>query len=350
MPTRVAEEADLRSYIQVFLAALQEAAQRHLPEETQAKLAHLSLLPASVTCYVSRSYGVAFEYFKSPITTVSTVSGDRPAEQLLFGFSSLPERVATGVDITDSRADFSGVSFINVLPLRLAGPRTHVRLEDVRFTFGGRHQYIYFAEIFGDNSVDCWTEKQAVLRASDEVLAAAVELAHARRLGQGIDEFINHSKQKTVLLLGSYTEPGLARLTALAAALGRLGYFPIRANEVPEHPDHNLEQHVGLLAGLARFVILDDSEPAGQIAEVRICRDNGWITAVLRVAGSRSSYMTQGVSAYSRVVREAEYLPPPIETAVVDAAQWAEGEIARLRNANESTYPWRIRRTGQPGV
>ena len=192
-------------------------------------------------------------------------------------------------------------TFQDCYPFRLEGKITNISVGDCRFQFGFWNRYIHYAEFYGDRDSINWSLDKAVTRGKNEVLAALVEINRANRSSISLDEYISRHKEKTVLLLGSYTSAAEQRLQAMADALRELGYDPLLVKDIPDHPLQSLEQKVVALGSLSRFIVVDDSEKSGHIAEIEICKDNRWITILLPPKGIGSTWMTSGASAYSKI-------------------------------------------------
>jgi len=130
-------------------------------------------------------------------------------------------------------------------------------------------------------------------------------------------------------------------LRSLKAELRQLGYDPVLLKDIPDDPHQDLGQKVATLGSIARFVVVDDSEKSGHIAELEICKQNRWVTTILRHRGVGSSWMTAGASVSSKVIHEAPYEPPPVSEAVRAATEWAETTLGTVKEELSHTYPWR---------
>ena len=230
-PMNVTEEA-LRAYITTFHETLNATAHQFLPEEDRPSLLHTSLLPARIIGYVSTQFGAGVEYIPATSTTIETVRGFARVEDLFVRAPAAARATGPCIKFEEGSGEYmnSGGIFRLTLqgafPFRLAGPRSAARFGEVAFAIGHWHRKVEYAEIFGSRALDFWTNEQAVARAKDEVLAALAQTKRAEALQLSLPEYITKFKERTVLLLGDYDEPGLGRLSGIATALSEKGYDP----------------------------------------------------------------------------------------------------------------------------
>jgi hypothetical protein len=123
--------------------------------------------------------------------------------------------------------------------------------------------------------------------------------------------------------------------------LSSLGYEPLLMKDVPDHPQQDLPQKVVAIGAIARFIVVDDSSKSGHLLEVQLCKQNSWVTVLLRAGGKGGSWMTAGAAHASSVIRELAYDPASPDVAVAEAAKWAEAKLKELERKFEGTYPWR---------
>jgi hypothetical protein len=168
-----------------------------------------------------------------------------------------------------------------------------------------------------------------------------VELTRAQKQNVTVGEYIAKFKDRTVLVLGAYDEAGIKRLDSIASSLTAIGYSPLLIRDIPDHPHQDLGQKVSAVGAIARFILIDDTEKSGHLMEAQICKQNAWVTVVLRAMGHRSSWMTAAFSASSKVLFEYEYDPSHPEPSVAHVCEWAEETLRALERTFTSTYPWR---------
>jgi hypothetical protein len=338
--TNVTEDG-LRVFIERFHQVLDETASANLDADSKARLLHASLLPARIIGYVSTQLGVAIEYEAASKTSINVIRGSARVEDLLVRAPRALQGVGPMIRIGGANWRCIGSTLEGAFPFRLSQPDASVLFTDVEFRAGPWVRTIAFAEVWANRTAEHWTADRAALRAKDEVLVALVEVARAHQRNLSVGEYIAEFKNKTVLVLGAYDEAGTARLNAIAEALTGIGYAPLLMRDVPDHPHHDLAQKVAAVGAISRFVVIDDTAKSGHLMEAQICKQNGWVTALVRAKGEFSSWMTAAFSASSRVILETEYDPSePLQT-ITRVTEWAEATLKQLEQKFTNTYPWR---------
>jgi hypothetical protein len=334
-------EQGFRAYIDLFYSTLDATASQYLREDLRDKLLHLSLLPARIIGYVSTQYGVAIEYEPANNTSIEVCRGSARVEDLLV--QAPPGLRSSGPIVRIAARDtvFYNPALSGAFPFRLDGKHASVSITGGTFEAGAWMRTIQYAEVFGDRLRDNWSPEKAVSRAKDEILAALVESNRAKEKHLSIYEYIDIFKKKTVLVLGDYDEQGLQRLQGICVALVQLGYEPVLIRDVPDHPHHDLPQKVIAIAAISRFVVVDDSSKSGHLLEIELCKQNNWVTVLLRGGGAGGSWMTAGASHQSKVIFENPYDPGSPQIGVAEAASWAEDKLRELKILFDNTYPWR---------
>ena len=333
----------LQSYIETFHRALESTAADFLPQDYRRQLLHAALLPARITGYVSTQFGVAIEYESAAETSIQVIRGSARVEDLIVKAPSAVRDTGPMFRISGANITIAGLNLEGTFPFRLASPNASVALRDVVFRAGPWQRAVQFAEVSANRSAEHWSVARAESRAKDEVLAAMVQVARAAEKKLAVSEYIEKFKDKTVLLLGDYDEAGLKRLASISAVLSSLDYEPLMIRDVPDHPHHDLPQKVVAIAAIARFVVVDDSSQSGHLLEVQLCKQNSWVTVLLRAGGKGGSWMTAGAAHASNVIRELAYDPASPDAAITEAASWAEAKLMELERKFEGTYPWRAR-------
>ena len=336
----VTEEA-FRTYIEVLHSTLEATAREYLNADLRDKLLHLSLLPARIIGYVSTQFGVAIEYEPAENTHLEIRRGSARVEDLFVQAPRGLRKVGPIIRIGGRGAGIFNVTLSRGFPFRLEGEKVSVSLGEVTFKAGSWKRVIHYAEVFGDRSNDNWTREMAISRAKDEVLAALVEANRAVEKRVSVSEYIERFKEKTVLVLGDYDEQGLRRLETISRAISQLGYDPLLIKDVPDHPHHNLPQKVVAMGAISRFIVIDDSSKSGHLLEIQLCKENNWVTVLLRAGGRAGSWMTAGASHHSKVILEKSYDPVAPKDDLTEAVAWAEDKLRDLKIKFDKTYPWR---------
>jgi len=160
---------------------------------------------------------------------------------------------------------------------------------------------------------------------------------------EGIVAMVSRSRLQQVLVLGKDSGAELERLHSISTLLAAAGYAPILVKEHEDIPELSNEEKVRVFADHSRFVVLENSFPAGQIAEIKMCSNNRIITAAMRERGQGSSYMVTDYSNDYDFIKEFEYemTSDSLCVAINLAVAWAEEQIKRRINYYNNLYPWR---------
>jgi hypothetical protein len=175
----------------------------------------------------------------------------------------------------------------------------------------------------------------------DEVLRAAIDVMAMRQHRMSLGDYLQRFKKGHVLLLGDFSDEGRRRLLDIKDVLGRLGYFALTLDEVQEPSSYDLRNKLTAVASVCRFVIVDDSSKSGQAAEIPIVESIRATAVVLRRVGSDTTFVTRGLGATSKVIREYDYDSASLDEVLIKAVAWAENTIADLEYEYSKTYPWR---------
>ncbi|MEO6588939.1 MAG: hypothetical protein ABIP06_06395 [Pyrinomonadaceae bacterium] len=111
--------------------------------------------------------------------------------------------------------------------------------------------------------------------------------------------------------------------------------------DIPDHPHQDIIQKVIAVAAVSRFIVVDDSSRSGHLTEIEKCKQNNWVTILLRVDGKGGTWMTAGASAYSSVILEKPYSLEHPKRDITEATRWAEEKIKTLEKKLSDIYPWR---------
>lgn len=327
----------LREYLEAFHRIYRNAVEDRVPSDLRESLARVPRLSDGITGYISTQFGAGFEYVRDGGLTIRT--GSRRIEELFF---DAPARVrkSTAMFIVGAGCGISGATLEGGFPVRLNGEQASVKLADIRAKVGPWVREVEWAEMYGDRSATFWSVEMAAERAMGEILQAVVDAREMERRHLDLGAFLSRFRQRRILLLGDF-RAGRDRLSAIAKVLEKLGYLPIFADEIPDVREHDLRQKISLLALSCRFVVIEDSTPAGQLTELPLVEASRVVAVVLRLVGSRSSWMTDQVSQTSSVIKEDEYEDATLEDAITKAVSWAEVQLERLGRTLDERFPWR---------
>ncbi len=149
-------------------------------------------------------------------------------------------------------------------------------------------------------------------------------------------------KKDLVLLLGNFSE-GNSRLKQIEKMFSKR-YQVIRIDDLKQASSDSLLHTVIRIATLARFIVIEDSFPGGQLYELGKIENIGLITAIVREQGKASSFMSFGTSAQFSNIEEFEYRVADekiIESDIHIAMKWAETKYKEMKEFWRKGYPWR---------
>jgi hypothetical protein len=147
-------------------------------------------------------------------------------------------------------------------------------------------------------------------------------------------------------VLGKDTGEELNRILVIRDIIGTHGYEGILVKEHPDIPELSNEDKVRTFAGLCRFVFIENTFPAGQIVECKICSTNRIVTAALREEGQGSSFMVTDYFKDFDFMKEFIYRMngKSLAEVVGRALTWAEKKSEERREYFDSLYPWRVKK------
>ncbi len=154
---------------------------------------------------------------------------------------------------------------------------------------------------------------------------------------------VRRFRKQQILVLGKDTGPELQYLVHISEYIKKCGYSPLLVKDYPDIPELSNEEKVRVFADNSRFVILENTFPAGQIAECKMCAINRIICAAIRQQGKGSSYMVTDYFKDFDFMAEFEYedSQESMEHTLTQATEWAEKKIKERIEYYNSIYPWR---------
>lgn len=349
----------LRHYLDVFNRTYIETAEQFIPHENLNLLLRFPLIKGGTIGYVSTQFGAGYEYVDADIQAVKVQVTSARIEDF---FNRAPNRVrrlptifpieGAITTIEGAITTIGGMTLEGGFPFRLTSSHASIRLFDVQFKALGWQRMVKYAELYGNRTAEFWSETNAIRRAKDEILIALVDLNQAAKKSTALGEYLRTFKQQHVLLLGDFSEAGRQRLNSFKHILADLGYIPVLVDEVPDDLHYNLTQKATAIASVARFIVIDDSSKAGHLVELPHVQSNNWTTIVLRLHGSETTFLSRGVSSYSKVILEKTYTLSDLDQTLRESVEWAEKTIAELGRASQEIYPWRKneKSTGQQAL
>jgi len=148
-------------------------------------------------------------------------------------------------------------------------------------------------------------------------------------------------KRELVLVLGQDTTE-IERLRVIQNQLKPLRYSGIIVKEYPDIDIQSVEEKVNMLASLCRFVICENSVASGHIDELKICRDNRFVTAILQERGKGATWMQADYPIDYPFMKVFEYPDPAsMPLYVMKAVEWAEKKQTKRKKMFDNLYTWR---------
>jgi hypothetical protein len=333
-------EQQMKVYLQTFHNHYLETCERFLTIEQRSRLERYSLLPAAVTGYVSTQFGAGYEY-RVGEDSIATRRGCARIEELWVGGAPWVARLMPFFHIPrGENMHIRGGVFRGGFPFRFVGQPSEISLSGMHFEANGWSREVLYAQLFTDRSEAFWSQSEAVRRAKDEVLQAQLDLQQSTAREVDLSTYLSTYKEKTVLFLGDFNQ-GRDRLELVRAAFDRLGYSTILLDGIPENPHYDLPQKFRAVASVCRFLVFDDTSPAGQIGEMFLAEGLQAIRIVLREGTSQSTFMTKSMAVTSTVIRDWSYDAATIDATAAEAAAWAESRVEDLAQQRDHIYPWR---------
>jgi hypothetical protein len=333
-------EAYLRTFHEEYIGTVE----KFVPAQARAQLIRYSLLPAPVTGYVSTQLGAGYEYGLGD-ERISTRRSSRRIEELFVDGPPWLARVGPMFLIGGRNIGFARLTLEGGFPFRFTDEAADVYFHEVRFKTGTWSRDVQYAQLFGDRREESWSEPEAVRRAKDEVLAAMLDLQQSAARRVDLGTYLQTFKERLVLVLGDFNK-GRDRLEAIRVALGRAGYHAVLLDEIPEEPNYDLPQKFQAVAAVCRFLVFEDSTPAGHIGEMFLAETLHSVRILLREGEQTSTFMTRGMGLTSKVVREWSYDPENLEAVIDEAVSWAEEVVTELAERRDVIYPWRSETAG----
>ncbi len=342
-------ESAFGDYLQVFHDTLIESAGRFLPARLRGNLHHMARLPCRVRGTVSTQFGVSIDYdpfapgAALPNSTYSVTSTSQRIEEAIFrqygATLSFLERRPLAIG---GRYWMAGIHFLQPVTL---DKDSALILDRCAFSEKEAAPHGWFMEtalleLYSVNDSTHWTSELAIARSKDEVLSALYELERSRALGVSLADYYSRHRPKSVLCLGSYSKSGLHELHKVSDSLAALGYEPVLLSDIPNREAQTLDQKVVMAGSLSSFVVLVDSEKAGQLNELELCKINGWITVVMQPGGVPSSGMSAAPGVLSTVIREQPYSVDRVTPSLREAMAWAETTRRQIGSKLIDAYPW----------
>lgn len=182
-----------------------------------------------------------------------------------------------------------------------------------------------------------WQMRLPAITAPD-ALAASIKSAFDL-VWQRADAILENSD--SVLILGKDTGAALDRLKRIEAKLQDLGYYTYIIKEQPDKTGEGVVQKVMRYALSSKFVVIENTEAAGQLYEIpHVTKAAECVTVVLQEEGRGATWMFGDAYAKHRHWHKLEYTDDGLETAIERAAAWAEKFVGEFSAYQMATLPW----------
>src|SRR5947209_6592212 len=188
-----ATEDTVARYVEALHRTLTEVSGRFFSPEQSKRLLHNSLLPATITCYVSTQFSVGFEYSPAAETKIRTVRGSARIEDLFVQSPIRLREVGPLFNIGSTDVGIGRLTLADGFPFRLSREEASVNFWEVRFACEALkwQREVEYAEIYGDRRASRWSAEAAQSRAKDEVLAALFLTQRAEKANKKLDEYVS---------------------------------------------------------------------------------------------------------------------------------------------------------------
>jgi hypothetical protein len=342
--TDTVSDEQLREYFQIFHRIYAEKLAGAVPPGYLGHVVRYGHHTQKVIAYISTNWGIGYEYDPDQRDGgIEITKSSARVEESMFRvprgtLESNPPVVAA---VGTSRLHFSSCVFGGQLPCRLDSTDASATLDKVRISYGGRDRVFSLAELFGNRSPAFWSPEKAVERAMDEVLQAVLGFHEMDRGAIPLSEYLARYKQRHVLVLGDFGIEGRRRLAAIKAALAAGGYLPLTLDEIQEVREYDLRHKLVAIASVCRFVVVDDSSRAAQMAEMVEVEKLRAIMLVLRHRGMMSTFVVRPLEATSTVIKEIAYDESDLQSQVAEGVAWAEKRVKDLGERFKEAFPWR---------
>lgn len=180
---------------------------------------------------------------------------------------------------------------------------------------------------------------------SDQKVMAIIEDCFDKKANEDISSFeswLDNCKRSMVLVLGKDNSPeAWERLSNICDHLRKLGYSPILIKEQKDIGPLTNEEKMLAYAAISRFIIIEKSEPAGQIDEAHICAINRLVGVWLREEGKGDTWMQGDYEVSYTHIKGFSYGTGEIEQAIRQGVEWAESYLGNKEKTLNSLYPFR---------
>lgn len=157
-----------------------------------------------------------------------------------------------------------------------------------------------------------------------------------------INEWITACKTKMVLILGKDSpDEYLENLQVISSVVESKGYQPILIKMQPEVETITNEEKMLAYASLARFVIIEKSDAAGQIDEAKICAFNRLPSIWIQKEDLGDTWMQGDYEVDFKNIKTFKYEDSSLRQCLDEAISWVERFLEEKTYYLNALYPWR---------
>jgi hypothetical protein len=123
--------------------------------------------------------------------------------------------------------------------------------------------------------------------------------------------------------------------------LEELGYYSYIIKEQPDRMGESIIQKVMRFALSSKFVLIENTEAAGQLYEIpHVTKAAECVTVVLQEEGKGATWIFEDAYAKHRHWHKIGYKDGALETAVREAAEWAATFVGEFADKQAAALPW----------
>lgn len=150
------------------------------------------------------------------------------------------------------------------------------------------------------------------------------------------------SKERTILILGSYSTEGREKLSTIKSILDGMNLEGVVLSDFADIHQQSLFEKMLMFGSLSRFIICDESVASGHLIELKACADIGFVTAILRNHGKPVTWMNADIAAERTYMQIFSYdADDDLPRRVREAVDWAQKKVGERAAYYNKEYPWR---------
>lgn len=186
-----------------------------------------------------------------------------------------------------------------------------------------------------------FTVRVVDVRERNEITAKAYHVQN-HPTGVTLSDWLKVSKEKTVLILGKDNPDSfMHQLKEVQSVVLEMGYEPILIKEQPEIATLTNEEKMLAYAAISRFVVIEKSDPSGQIDEAKICAFNRIPAIWLRREGMGDTWMQGDYEVDFKFIQVFDYNDDNRREVLQSAVAWIEQFLKNKKEYLDQSYPWR---------